>query len=407
MALDTYGDIWNRVRLRCPAVSSLLARDFVTNSFRRVAERRRWSWLIKYGQFLAPAIYNTGTVTVTRNSTTVTGSSTVWTSDMVGRQFRVATNTPIYTIQAFNSATSIELDTAFGGSDASGQSYRIYQCYFTPPSDFHSFLTVYDPAMNWQLWLNVQQQELNIWDAQRATTGQAFAVAFRDYTAVRNGIVASPLQVFGTGSDPTSSGSYSGPNDATFTVEVTTGGIAGVAQFRWKKDAGSYTSGVTALSAGNTLQDGVVVSWPAGPAYTLGDIWVVNTTAIQSAGLPRYEIWPHQEAQYVYPFLYESRPTDLQDANAVLPRYIRGDVLLEMALAEAAKWPGPSKDKPNPYYNQGVAAMHDRRAEQMIMELERQDDEVSEQDLTYQYPGLGWPMATPFGDSKWLQSHAI
>lgn len=403
---DTYREIWNRVLLRCPAVSSYLARDWVTNAFRRLGERRRWSWLVKYGQFIAPAVYNTGTVTVTLQSTTVTGVGTTWTQAMVGRQFRIGTATPIYTIAQVNSATSLDLDSVWGGATTAAVTYQIYQCYFTPPTDFHAFITVWDPAMNWQLWRNIQQQELNTWDAQRSNTGQAYCVASYDYTGTTVGIVAAVNQSSGSGPDPASTGSYTGPANAVFTVECTLGGITGVATFRWKKNEGSYTSGVTTDSVAQDLQDGVQIYWPTAQTYVIGDIWVIGATATRSAGLPRYELWPHQTAAYVYPFMYESRPVDLQDTNAVLPRFIRGDVLLEMALAESARWPGPSTDKPSPYFNLKLADMHDARAERMIMELERQDDETYEQDLSYQSP-LGFPFATPLGDSAWLQSHAI
>jgi hypothetical protein len=403
---DTYTQIWNRVLLRCPAVSSFLAKDWVTNAFRRLAERRRWSWLIKYGQFVVPAIYNTGTVTVTLQSTTVTGAGTAWTNAMVGRQFRLGNATPIYTIAQVNSATSLDLDNPYGSATQSAIGYQIYQCYFTPPTDFHAFMTVWDPAMNWQLWRNIQQGELNTWDAQRSNLGQAYCVASFDYTTDRLGIVAAVNQSSGSGPDPVSTGTFTAPANAIFTVECTLGGITGTATFKWKKNEGSYTSGVLTDSVAQALQDGVQIYWPTAQTYVLGDIWVIQCTATQSAGLPRYEIWPHQTAAYVYPFLYEARAQDLQDTNAVLPRYVRGDVLLEMALAESARWPGPSPDKPSPYFNLKLAEMHDVRAEKLIMELERQDDETYEQDMMYQLP-LGYPYATPLGDASWLQSHAI
>lgn len=309
MALDTYAQLWGRVLLRCPSASSLLAKDWIQNVFRQVAERRRWSWLLKYNQFLVPAQYSTGTVTVTRDSASVTGSGTAWTSAMIGRQFRVATTVPIYTIATVPSGTSLTLDSNYGGSTAATQAYRIYQCYFTPPTDFHAFQTVWDPAMNWQLTRHTQQNDLNTWDAQRATTGLGYCIAAFDYD---------------TSTPPR----------------------------------------------------------------------------------PRYEIWPHQTSEYVYPYLYEARCTDLADSGASLPRYIRGDMLVELALAEAARWPGPSIDKPNPYYNLKLSQMHQARGEQMILEAERQDDEVYEQDLMYQ-KCAGFPYATPFGDASWLQSHAI
>jgi hypothetical protein len=402
--LDTFDDVWGKVLLRVPGAGSLLARDWVTNAFRRIAERRRWSWLVKFGQFVVPAVYNTGTVTVTRYATAVTGLGTTWTTDMVGRQFRLGTATPIYTIADVTSATTLELDTAWGSTTTSGVTYEIYQCFFTPPSDFHAFICLWDPAFNWQLYINYSQQELNAWDAQRANSGQAYLLAARDYSKSSSGTVTALTQVTGTGPDPVITGTYTGATDAIFTIECTTGGAALTAVFRWKKADGSWTSNVTTDTLAQDLQEGVQVYWPDTVVYVDGDVWVTQARVVNSVGLPRYELWPHNKANYVYPFLYEARATDLQDTGAVLPRYIRGDVLLEMALAEASEWPGAGVDRPNPYFNMQLALMKRKAAETMILELERQDDNTYLQDAFYQ--PVSFPYA-PFPDANWLQRHAL
>src|SRR5215510_1959208 len=178
MPQDTYQEVWNRVLLRCPSLGPKLAQDFVVNAFRRLGEIRRWAWLTKFGQFICPTVYNTGLANVTQNSIVVTGSGTTWTSDMVGRQFRVGLAAPIYTIASFVNSTQITLDAVWGGPTGLLQTYQIYQCFFTPPSDFHQFICLWDPAFNWQLHLDVQQIEINIWDAQRASMGNAYVVSF-------------------------------------------------------------------------------------------------------------------------------------------------------------------------------------------------------------------------------------
>lgn len=317
MALDTFPDIWGRVLLRAPDVDPFIAQDFVRNAFRRVAERRRWSWLINFGQFIAPNAYVTGTVSVTQGSTTVTGVGTAWTSavpSIAFQQFRIGLTAPIYTVASITDDTHIELDSPYGGPTATNTVYRIYQCFFPVPIDFHSFLTVWDPAMNWQLYLNVKQEELNQYDSQRATMGNPWTVSYRD--------------------------------SSIYSPQVTPG----------------------------------------------------------TPPIPRYELWPHILGRTI-PFLYESRATDLTDPNAVLPRYIRGDVLLESSLAEAAAFPGTTT-KPNSYYSPPNARRHDARSEVMIAELERQDDETDMQDLMRSY-NVPWSYALPFGDSAWLQSHAV
>lgn len=310
--LSTYDQLWRAVNLRCPAASLFLARQWIDYAFRSLWDRKLWSWQRKRGQFLIAQAYVTGTVTVTRGSLTVTGLGTTFTSDMVGRQFRVGTQTPIYTIATFVSVTSITLTEVWGGNTASAQTYSIYNAYVTVPTDFQNFITVWDPQYNWQLETNVTQEELNAWDAQRANTGTAYVVASYGYESFFN-----------------------------------------------------------------------------------------------TPPLPQYEIWPHQKSQYVYPFLYVSRPPDLSDPGASLPRYIRGDVLLELAMAQCARWPGPSKDAPNPYFNLALAQQHEARGQQMVEEMVRTDDELYENDVTY-LSLSAMPFASiPYGDARFLQSHDI
>lgn len=312
MALSTYDGLVRQVKLRCPAASLFLCREWIDYSFRQLWDTRLWSWQRKFAQFLTMAQYGTGLVNVTRGSATVVGVGTTFTSSMVNAQFRVGTQTPIYTIIAVPDATHLTLNMVWGGSTASGVGYSIYNAYVTGPSDFQNFVTVWDPLFNWQLETNVTQEELNAWDAQRANTGTAYVVASLYY------------------------------------------------------DSG------------------------------------VNTPP-----LPMFEIWPHQRAQYVYPLIYVSRPPDLSDPGATLPRYIRGDVLLESALAQCARWPGPARDAANPYFNLATATMHDRRYAEMVRQLEVTDDNIMENDVYYMSLSAMPFASIPYGDARFLQSHDI
>lgn len=403
---DTYAEVWGRVLLRAPNLGPKLAQDMVRNAFRRLAERRRWSWLVKQSQIIAPAVYNTGTCTVTLNSNIVTGSGTAWTAAHIGRQFRRGLLTPIYTIASVQSGTQLTLDQVWGGATASAVTYEIYQAFFEMPSDFHQFITVYDPEFNWRLHLDVDQREINAFDAQRANSGNAYLVSFRDYSTSQVGVVSQPIQVDGTGNDPSSGGTYAGPASAIFTVEITTGGAPGTAVYRWKKDSGSYTSSVTtdANADPQELQDGVMITFPTGVSYTLGDIWVIRATALSNPGNPRYELYPHQEAAHVYGMMYETLPVDLTDTNAVIPRAIPGDLLTTLAMAEVARYPGTDTQK-NPYFNIGIAKMYDAQAEDRLNLAELRDDDVWTQNLEYTI--LSWPMAPIWMDSRFMQSHSF
>lgn len=88
--------------------------------------------------------YSIGTVALTAGSTTITGTSTVWTAAMVGRWFTINDPTAVgqgywYRIGSWTSATSMELETDWAGSTASGITYLVGE---SPelPEDAHTLL---------------------------------------------------------------------------------------------------------------------------------------------------------------------------------------------------------------------------------------------------------------------------
>lgn len=310
MALSTFSSLVSALGLRCPAASYFLRRSWIDFAFRQLWDYKLWSWQRKSNQFIMNQAYVDGLVNVTSGSTTVIGVGTTFTSDMVSRQFRTGTQSPIYTIGSFTDPNTIDLTENWGPPSATAQGYSIYNAYVTVPSDFQNFITVWDPLYNWQLMTSVTQEELNAWDAQRANTGTSYVLASFEYEDFFN--------------DPP---------------------------------------------------------------------------------LPQYEVWPHQKSQYVYPFMYVSRPPDLSDPGASLPRFIRGDVLIEMALAQCARWPGASTDSKNPYFNLQLALQHDARGLDMLRDIARTDDEIMENDVTYMSLAAMPFASIPWGDSKFLQSH--
>jgi len=404
LALDTFDSVVRAVQMHCPKADINLARLWVRNAFRELAERRPWSWLIRRGQFFIPAVYDTGTANVTRESDTIHGTGTTWTSSMVGRQFRVGSGGPIYTVKDVLSTTCIVLDARYGGSTDATATYKIYQAYVTAPNDFLQFVSVVFPSRRWKLYTNIQQMELDRADSNRENFGDPYLVASRDYTVTRTGTVYNPVQVFGSGAVPTVvvSGSYTGIEDALFTIEVTTTGESGTADYKWKKNSGSYTTGVATTTVAATLQEGVQVIWPASVTYDDGDIFVIRVSAQTAPGRPRYELWPHLIREEVIDYLYVSRPVDINDSGSAIPYAIPGTALQEAALAAAARWPGPNVQDRNPYFQINLEQRHSDRAERWILELERQDAEIYDFDSMYE--DWEWAPVGPI-DAKWLQSH--
>jgi hypothetical protein len=175
-----------------------LAEQFINYAFRDLIEKRKWSWSIAQSQFVFPAAVTTGTVTVVNNSNAVVGLGTAWTTAMIGRQFRTSTLTPVYTIIAVGSPTTLTLDQPWGAASASAQGYKIYIAYQIPPTDFHAFTTVWDANFSWSLWTDMSQAELNTYDAQRAAQGTPYVVADFDYTnlAFGGGVISPQVPRF-------------------------------------------------------------------------------------------------------------------------------------------------------------------------------------------------------------------
>ena len=168
---DTLQEMARNLLHYSPPLEYPLARRMVRNAYRRIMERRRWASLYSHNQFLIPAAYSAGTVSVTNGSPGVVGTGTAWTSALVGQQFYFGSGAPIYTVISVGSSTILTLDLPFGGATGSGLNYQIFQAYVTPQSDCLTITQCTDPVNGWDLELHHTQDELNYIDPQRTTQG--------------------------------------------------------------------------------------------------------------------------------------------------------------------------------------------------------------------------------------------
>jgi len=258
--VDSYSTIWNGLLLRCPSLGAFRAQQFIQHSFRQIAERRRWSWLVKYGQFHTQPLQQP-TVSLTTGSMIVTGLGTNWGPDIVGQQFRIASTTPIYSITQWLSPTTLVLNLPWYEKSYASINAQIYQAYFTPLNDFFSFISVWDTQQNWQLWLDVPQTYINGVDAQRSDIGQSWVVSFREYTQPRAGTLTNPIQIVGSSSVPQLGGdsSYSGTTTGFFLIKIVAGGQVSTATFTWNKNGGNNAPTVFTSTDEQALQDGVFI----------------------------------------------------------------------------------------------------------------------------------------------------
>lgn len=402
MPYDNLASLVGKIQQRIGLVADYyLCVDWLVNSAREIYRERPWTFRRRQGEFSFNAVYSTGTASVERGASVVSFSGATITEAMVGRQLRIGGNeTPIRTItrRLSSSPSSVEIDRPWAGAAKTATTFEIYNAYVTVPSDFDAFITIVDPQRQFQInWWELTADSLDAMDPQRSYGGgdQAFAIVLKDFVEEGAGVVGAVVRVSGSGNQPSAGGIYTGLNDAVFTVEMTSASV-----FQWKKDGGSYTTGVSIDPDGieQHLQEGVHVTFRTGVSYTSGNVFVIPASAARNQGDPRYEPWPHIKADESRPYLYLARPLDLTDPGAVLHRYIPGDLVLEKALARAASW----KNEKNGYYDLRLAALHEARYQKLLADVVLEDEARESTMLTYDR----W-INLPTYDSAYLQSHDL
>lgn len=184
MAADsTFGQLWRRLLVWAPELPAPLAQELINTAYSRTLAAYDWSGKRGEFSFFVPPTYNTGTISVTQDSPTITGSGTTWTSAMVGRQIFISNKSPIYTILAVGGPTTLTIDADYPGLNASGLSYSIDLVYIEPPADFESWEDIYDPDNRWRLYLLYQQKHFDLWDASRTAVGGPWAVGAASFSS--------------------------------------------------------------------------------------------------------------------------------------------------------------------------------------------------------------------------------
>ena len=98
----------------------------------------------------------------------------------------------------------------------------------------------------------------------------------RDVYTDAGDTVGAATQTVGSGlNDITSGGTFTSEPDAVFTIEITATGSPNT--IKWKKDSGSYTTGVSITGSAQALSNGVTVTFAATTGHTLGNAWTVDT----------------------------------------------------------------------------------------------------------------------------------
>lgn len=169
---ETFEGLWKKLMVYAPDCPLPLAQEFVNTAYSRALSAGPWEGLRAESGFIVSDPLSV-TVSTTKNSATVGCTSA--SANQVGLQLYV-THAPFYTIISATPGISLVLDRVWGGTTAS-QAGTIQQVYLTTPSDFLHFLAVRDTDLNWRLRQGYTQEQIDVWDAQRAITGDAWIVA--------------------------------------------------------------------------------------------------------------------------------------------------------------------------------------------------------------------------------------
>lgn len=97
--------------------------------------RYNWPWREKRFTLQTISNYKDGTLAVTNGSRTVTGSSTAFTSAMVGRVLKLDRDTEAYIVKAFVSTSELVLEQPYIGASGSGLAYLIWNKFYDLPVD--------------------------------------------------------------------------------------------------------------------------------------------------------------------------------------------------------------------------------------------------------------------------------
>lgn len=161
-----------------PAYDSETAKVSLNSHIRKIYDRRTWYGLMVRGQIQTTGFIQGGQATLTTNSKSVQGINTTWTPAIIGMQFRIGYNTPMYTITGLDqTAQVITLELPWGGVNYTGVGYIISQNYFSPGPNIKYLHTARNMMQAWRLHLDLNQQSLDTIDPWRMNTFQPCALA--------------------------------------------------------------------------------------------------------------------------------------------------------------------------------------------------------------------------------------
>jgi hypothetical protein len=128
-----------------------------------------------------------------------------------------------------------------------------------------------------------EDQELKVNEARIIENWDAVSlggmIRSKGFTSLAtNPYIISSAVFTGVGlNDATAGGTYTGTVTATYTV-IIDASASSPDTFKWKKNSGSFTTGVSMTAGAHTLSDGITITFAATDGHTVNDQWVITVT---------------------------------------------------------------------------------------------------------------------------------
>lgn len=163
-----------------PKLPISFSKTLINRAWRVIRESNLWSYNLYESAWITPPLLNSGTVTTIQGFATITFDPTVavpaitaWQAAnpyvlLTQVQFRIGVG-GIYNVIAYNPGTGVAtLDRIFADPGGAGQSYQLYQVYYTPPyADHLTWMSIRNLQMYLDLDLTTTRSQIDAIDPQR------------------------------------------------------------------------------------------------------------------------------------------------------------------------------------------------------------------------------------------------
>lgn len=359
-----------------PDYPPYLADTSINNKLREVLDRRMWSGLLVKDQLLIPASYTTGTVTVTRDSATVAGSATAWAvADKVNTTLSTAITSA--DLNVIVEVTLVALTNITAGD----------------------WVTV-DAATG------SEEQVLVIWVGTTTIKG-VFTIAHATSTPItKSSLVRQQFRLNETSPWYTVTGVSS---TTSLKLDQVFGGST-TAATGYSIFMGYVTFGQNAKMVYSVLNLSRRYRMKLHMPQEALNLYDPQRSATESTflladyipdeiGRPRFELYPRPTSEQVFPYIVYRQTSSLFDDDDTPPPFVRSDVLVKGALADALRWRG----RTSKYYDPTTATQKMVEFEKGVIEMAMADDSVYLTNLLWDFNRF------PFGGygADWYQSHDV